>query len=169
VLLSLNATSLTNDKPNLARSLISWTKFKDILNNKTIINIPLKNTHNIEAAVLKLTNNIQSSISDFSFNPTKSSKSNNIPKILKEMLAQKRKARARWQLTRHPLDELTLNSISNRLKKEFHKINTERYENNITKLQTSNGSLWRKTKNILKLKELIPPIKLPNNKLAISN
>lgn len=85
------------------------------------------------------------------------------------MLAQKRKARARWKLTRHPLDKLTLNSISNRLKKEFYKINTERYENNITKLQSTNGSLWRKTKNILKLKELIAPIKLPNNKLAISD
>ncbi|KAL4141972.1 hypothetical protein QTP88_004508 [Uroleucon formosanum] len=85
------------------------------------------------------------------------------------MLAQKRRARARWQSTRHPLDKLTLNSISNRLKKEFYKINTERYENNIIKLQSTNGSLWRKTKNILKLKELIPLIKLPNNKLAISD
>jgi hypothetical protein len=125
VLLFLNATSLTNDKPNLARDLISWTKFKDILDNKTILKIPLKNTHDIEVADLKLTNNIQSSVSDSSFNPTKSSKSNNIPKILKEIITQKRKARARWQLTRHPLDKLTLNSISNRLKKEFYKINTE--------------------------------------------
>ncbi|KAL4127114.1 hypothetical protein QTP88_011312 [Uroleucon formosanum] len=57
-----------------------------------------------------------------------------------------------------------LNSISN-----IYKINSERYENNITKLQSTNGSLWRKTKNIIKLKELIPPIKLPNNKLAISD
>ncbi|KAL4127057.1 hypothetical protein QTP88_011255 [Uroleucon formosanum] len=48
-------------------------------------------------------------------------------------------------------------------------VNPKRYENNITKLQSTNGSLWRKTKNILKLKELIPPIKLPNNKLAISD
>ncbi|KAL4125774.1 hypothetical protein QTP88_010014 [Uroleucon formosanum] len=57
-----------------------------------------------------------------------------------------------------------LNSISN-----IYKINSERYENNITKLQSTNGSLWRKTKNIIKLKELIPPIKLPNNKLTISD
>ncbi|KAL4127125.1 hypothetical protein QTP88_011323 [Uroleucon formosanum] len=57
-----------------------------------------------------------------------------------------------------------LNSIS-----KIYKINSERYENNITKLQSTNGSLWRKTKNIIKLKELIPPIKLPNNKLAISD
>jgi hypothetical protein len=85
------------------------------------------------------------------------------------MLAQKRRARARWQSTRHPLDKHALNSISNRLKKEFHKINSECYENNITKLQSTEGSLWRKTKNILKLKELIPPIKLPNNKLDISD
>ncbi|KAE9537461.1 hypothetical protein AGLY_006484, partial [Aphis glycines] len=45
----------------------------------------------------------------------------------------------------------------------------ERYENNITKLQSTYGSLWHKTKNILNHKELIPPIKLPNNKLAISD
>jgi len=169
VLLSLNTTTPTNVKPSLARGPTSWTKFKDILDNKTILKIPLKNTHDIEVAALKLTNNIQSAVSDSSSNPNKSTKSNNIPKILKEMLAQKRRARARWQSTRHPLDKHALNSISNRLKKEFYKINSERYENNITKLQSTNGSLWRKTKNILKLKELIPPIKLPNNKLAISD
>ncbi|KAL4149704.1 hypothetical protein QTP88_003582 [Uroleucon formosanum] len=169
VLLSLNTTTPTNVKPSLARGPISWTKFKDILDNKTILKIPLKNAHDIEVAALKLTNNIQSAIFDSSSNPNKSTKPNNVPKILNEMLAQKRRARARWQSTRHPLDKHALNSISNRLKKEFYKINSERYENNITKLQSTNGSLWCKTKNILKLKELIPPIKLPNNKLAISD
>jgi len=169
VLLSLNTTTPTNVKPSLARGPISWSKFKDILDIKTILKIPLKSTHDIEVAALKLTNNIQSAVSDSSSNPNKSTKSNNIPKILKEMLAQKRRARARWQSTRHPLDKHALNSISNKLKKEFYKINSECYENNITKLQSTNGSLWRKTKNILKLKELIPPIKLHNNKLAISD
>ncbi|KAL4156008.1 hypothetical protein QTP88_000043 [Uroleucon formosanum] len=109
----------------------------------------------------------QSAIFDSSSNPNKSTKPKNILKILNEMLAQKRRARARWQSTRNPLDKHALNSISNRLNKEFYKINSERYENNITKLQSINGFLWRKTKNILKLKELIPPIKLPNNKIAI--
>jgi len=113
VVFSLNTTTLTNYKPKLISGPRSWTKFKDILDNKTI----LKNSYVIEAAAFKLTNNIHSSIYDSLSNPIKSSKSNNIPKILKEMLAQKRRARARWQSTRHPQDKLTLNSISNRLKK----------------------------------------------------
>ncbi|KAL4127102.1 hypothetical protein QTP88_011300 [Uroleucon formosanum] len=117
VLLSLNTTTPTNVKHSLARGPISWTKFKDILDNKTILKIPLKNAHDIEVAALMLTNNIQSAIFDSSSNPNKSTKPKNIPKILNEMLAQKRRARARWQSTRHPLDKHALNSISNRLKK----------------------------------------------------
>jgi len=92
VLLSLNTITPTNVKPSLARGPISWTKFKDILDYKTTLKIPLKNAHDIEVADLKLTNNIQSAIFDSSSNPNKSTKPNNIPKILKEMLAQKRRA-----------------------------------------------------------------------------
>jgi hypothetical protein len=76
-----------------------------------------KNTLDIDLTAPKLTFNIQCSVSDSTSIPKNHIKFNNIPKILKEMIAQKRKARAKWQITRQPLDKLTLNSILNKLKK----------------------------------------------------
>uniref|UniRef100_A0A2S2QEY2 Uncharacterized protein n=1 Tax=Sipha flava TaxID=143950 RepID=A0A2S2QEY2_9HEMI len=62
------------------------------------------------------------------------------------MLAQKRRARARWQSTIHPLDKHALNSISNRLKKEFYKINLFVWGNNWLQSLTGGQLFGRREK-----------------------
>jgi len=47
VILSLNSTTITIKKPNHAKGSISWTKFKHIIHNKTILKIPFKTTFKI--------------------------------------------------------------------------------------------------------------------------
>jgi hypothetical protein len=71
VVLSLNEITSINDKPNLGKSLISRAKFKHIIDDKIILKMPLKNTLEIDLAALKLTNNIQNSVSNSSSNPKK--------------------------------------------------------------------------------------------------
>jgi len=59
--------------------------------------------------------------------------------------------------------------LSNKLKSLLKTHKNDSYKNYLQNLSLQNGSLWRKTKSILRLKETAPPLLRPNNSLAVTD
>ncbi|KAL4090925.1 hypothetical protein QTP88_025683 [Uroleucon formosanum] len=72
-----------------------------------------------------------------------------LPDHIKALIRQKRKARAKWQLTGYPNDKRTFNNLINKLKRQLQNHKNQTYDTFISNLDPSNGSLWKATKRIL--------------------
>lgn len=134
-----------------------WNKFRNIMSTSSSLNIKLKNPTDIDTAINTLTNNIQDSfrISSTTFATKENSSRNTTPEI-RELISQKRRARNTWQRTHYPIDKQRYNYFSNKLKSTLKKHKNQLYTSHIKSLSPSNGSLWRKTKALLKHKSTIP-------------
>jgi predicted house-cleaning noncanonical NTP pyrophosphatase (MazG superfamily) len=60
---------------------------------------------------------------------------NNYPKEIRELIAEKRRARKRWQQTRIPADKTRLNSLSLQLKREIQEVMNESISSYLRKLK----------------------------------
>ncbi|KAL4127024.1 hypothetical protein QTP88_011222 [Uroleucon formosanum] len=170
VLLHIGAQPLMKpNRPTITPGFTNWNKFRDILSKKTILNIKLKSPSNIYSAINKLTYDIQVAAKDSSPLRPSNNPSPNLTPELRKLLADKRRARSIWQRTHYPEDKSRYNMLSNKLKSllKIHKNNS--YKNYLQNLSLKNGSLWRKTKSILRLKEITPPLQRPNNTLAVTD
>ncbi|KAL4104770.1 hypothetical protein QTP88_020046 [Uroleucon formosanum] len=106
--------------------------------------------------------NLASSITPF----IKQISKNTLPSNLRLLLNKKRNARSTWQNSRLPSDKKIFNHLSNLLKKELIKHKAKQYENYINSLEPTPISLWRATKKLTKIREIIPPLLTSNNLLA---
>jgi hypothetical protein len=55
------------------------------------------------------------------------------------------------------------------LKNALRKYNTDNYQHYLNSINNSTNALWKATKNITKQKNKIPPLRNPDNSLAISD
>jgi len=147
-----------------------WNKFRNIMSTSSSLNIKLKNPTDIDTAINTLTNNIQDSFRiSTTTSPTQDNSSRNTTPEIRELISQKRRARNTWQRTHYPIDKQRYNYFSNKLKSTLKKHKNQLYTSHIQSLSPSNGSLWRKTKALLKHKSTIPPLRYQNNNLATTD
>lgn len=171
VLLTLNDLSYTTKSyPTITPGKTIWPKFHSIIENQILLNIPLKTPSHIDSAVLSLTSIIQKAVLDSSIpiNSTQNS-SYHLPPHISQLIIEKRRARSRWQRSHLPSDKRNYNMLTSSLKNILRKHNSEKYQHYINSLNLSNNSLWKATKNILKQKNKIPPLRHPDHSLATSN
>ncbi|KAL4127574.1 hypothetical protein QTP88_011741 [Uroleucon formosanum] len=155
------------------------TLLTSFLINKNInLNIRLKSNLDIDEAVNNFTTLIQSEAWT-ALKPVKTVNSNNIinsnfnypliPEEIRCLIVEKRRARARYHLSRLPSHKSAYNKLANSLKKILttHKANA--FEQKLHNLSVANGSLWRETKQLLKYKSPSTPLKKADNTLAISD
>ncbi|KAF0695318.1 Uncharacterized protein FWK35_00037665, partial [Aphis craccivora] len=148
---------------------INWPKFRNILSNITNLNIKLKTKEDIDTAITSLTENILLAKNN-SLSPTLNTTSfNHITPEISQLIIEKRRARNKWQHSHYPDDRHTYNSLSNKLKKILKKHKNVLYESHLSSLSPNIGSLWRKTKSLLKHKTIFSPLQRRNCNLAISD
>lgn len=82
---------------------------------------------------------------------------------------EKRRARARYHISRLPSHKSAYNKLVNSLKKIFIKHKANAFERKLHNLSVADCSLWRETKQLLKYKSPSTPVKKADNTLAISN
>lgn len=92
----------------------------------------------------------------------------------KQLILDKRRARRKWQLTRHPADKTVFNNLSQQLKRLLNDIKNEgitSYLENLTDDKDTNYSLWKSTqiKHIRRPIINASPIKETNNAWVRSN
>lgn len=145
VLLHIGAQPLLKqNRPTITPGITNWNTFRDILSKKTILNIKLKSLVDIDSAINLLTNNIQNSAKDSSTQRPSKSPTNNLTPKLRQLLAEKRRARSTWQRTHYPDDKTRYNMLSNKLKLLLKIHKNYSYKNYLQNLSLKNGSLWRK-------------------------
>ena len=163
----------TNQIPirsSLTSGPINWTHYKKYLNNNTKLGIPLKTAQDLEQASATFVEMIQSA-AKLSSQPSNNypTTSNTImdkyplPSHINVLLRQKRKARAKWQISGYPNDKRIFNNLTNKLKRQLQNHKNQSYHNYISNLNPTNGSLWKATKKILRHIESTPPIRRPDN------
>ena len=91
----------------------------------------------------------------------------NVPATISDLIAAKRKARKKWQQIRFPLDIKHLNFLSQKLKKLQKQFENRKVQGQLERLDTTKStdySLWKITKSILKSICSQPPNKNSDNK-----
>ncbi|KAL4143560.1 hypothetical protein QTP88_005878 [Uroleucon formosanum] len=173
ILLTTIASIEPTPHPSLSQGPIKWDKFSEIIQNTTYLNISLKNKKDIESAAQNLVMSIQSAIFKSSHPKTQSSKHNtsnqSLPTNITNLISEKRRVRSRWQKYYYPSDKKLYNHLANTIKKLILKHKSEYFENKYQSLNQTDGSLWKTTKNLLRIKEQLPPITDSDGSLAISD
>lgn len=171
IILTLNDTSIkTKTNSTLTAGNINWPKFQNIIENQITLNIPLKTPSNIDSAILSLTAHIQKAALVSSTPSTTTFKSpNKLPHHISQLIIEKRRARCRWQRSHLPSDKKTYNNLSSSLKNTLRKHNSDNYQKYLNSLTSSNNSLWKATKNILKQKNIASPLRYPDNSMATTS
>jgi hypothetical protein len=168
----VSATVFAPVKPPRHFSPTDRLEFQNILNQRIDLKIKLKSNHEIDEAVNNLTMLIQSAAWD----ATKPNKThnyiNNYPIVSEQircLIVEKRRARAKYQVTRLPSHKTAYNKLANSLKKAMAKYKSYEFEQKLHSLSVTDGSLWRETKRLLKYKTASPPLLNDDNSLAVSD
>ncbi|KAL5238960.1 hypothetical protein ACI65C_006370 [Semiaphis heraclei] len=107
VLLQIGAhPSLKKSRPTITPGTTNWNKFKDNISNKTTLNIKLKSITDVDQAIAKLTDDIQKAALDSSTQNPPYSQTLNLSPELRRLIAEKRRARSKWQYTHYPADKI---------------------------------------------------------------
>jgi hypothetical protein len=67
----------------------------------------------------------------------------NVPLEIKKLLAEKRKARTKWQRSHTPSDKTTYNRLSNNLKSKLKSLRATSFENYVSTLSRYDNSIWK--------------------------
>ncbi|VVC35140.1 Zinc finger, CCHC-type,Reverse transcriptase domain [Cinara cedri] len=158
----------TPDINSLMSSFVS--ELKTLIN--PLISLLTQSNHDIDEAVNNLTTLIQSAAWEATKpNKTHNSK-NNYPIIsdqIRCLIIEKRRTRAKYQVTRLPSHKSAYNKLANSLKKALAKYKSCEFEQKLHSLSITDGSLWRETKRLLKFKTASPPLLNTDSSLAVSD
>lgn len=82
--------------------------------------------------------------------------------LIQQLHQEKKKCRKLWEQTKYPQHKTNYNRATKELKEALKKERSTAFENQLKILNPQDGSLWKKTKQILKTKEKVPPLKMNN-------
>jgi hypothetical protein len=168
--LSENIIQIENN-PVLVDRRTDWESFRQSFEEKINLMVPLRNEEQLDRDVEKFSVDIQSAWEN---TPEIKSriKGNNYRKEMRDLIAEKRKARRRWHQTRDPQEKTELNNLAQQLKREIKEPKNDSISAYLSELTTYNNtdcSLWKATKTVKSPVMQIPPIKETDGKWARNN
>ncbi|GAB0098472.1 hypothetical protein DMENIID0001_142100 [Sergentomyia squamirostris] len=145
-----------------AITLTNWEFFREVLDDRISLNIPLKNPEDIEAATEFITSAIQ--YASWSATPEKIVKGSKqfCPGNIKRMIADKRRLRRKWQKTRSRGDKTAFNVAVKELKRAMTAASNASLETYLSRLDPSNTSdynLWKATRYLKHQQHSVPPVR----------
>jgi hypothetical protein len=146
--------------------------FKHLINERLLLQIPLKTTDDIEAAVKFFTDTVQWA----GWKPTPPLPArhgiNACPLIIQQQLAEKRKLRRDWHRFRTPESKRLLNAATQDLKKLVRTIKNDQVQTFLPELiptAATDYSLWKATKSLKRVTLPSPPLQTYHGTWANSN
>ena len=112
---------------------------------------PLRNGEQLDRKVEKLLVGNQQSAWENTPEIKRKIKGNNYPKEIRDLIAEKRKARRRWHQTRDPQDKTELNNLAQQLKREIKELKNDSISAYLSEMNNYNNtdySLWKVTKKL---------------------
>ncbi|KAF0750712.1 Uncharacterized protein FWK35_00014980 [Aphis craccivora] len=171
VLLTINVSpTICMTPPKLFYPSTDRIKFHILVDQEITLNVKLKTHEDIDNGVDKFTSIIQTAAWASQSKPTPTStKFLLLPIHLRSLITDKRRARAGYQSSRLPSHKAMYNLLSNFLKKHLLKHKLDIFQQNLSNLSSSDGSLWRETNKLLKYKSSLPPLTKTDNSIAITD
>lgn len=164
VILTISTNIIKKEKqPFLTNKQTCWDNFRMLIDNNINLETRLKTIKELEEIVDSLTKTIQNAA--WNSTPTETLNTGGItsyPMVIKEKLAEKRRARRKWHNTRHPCDKTLYNRISGQLRSLLQNERNKSLQSFLQSLSASsdkNYSLWKVTKKIKQVKQHSPPVK----------
>lgn len=157
------------NNPFLVNKLTDWDGFRNELEARIRLNVPLKTCDQLEYEAEIFMNDVQQAAWANTPQIKRKTVGNNYPKEIKELVVEKRKIRRRWQQFRNPADKTMLNNLCQRLKREIKEIKNEAINSYLNELSTemeSGHSLWKAIRRFKRPIIQCPPIKKPNGEWA---
>lgn len=152
ILLSLSSSPIyIPPKPSLIQGQMDWDNFKNKVSNGINLHLPLKSESDIEEAVEHFVKTIQQAAWSSSIARPKPNNPHLpcYPSYIRDLIAEKRRVRKTWQLSRRLTDKTRYNRLNNELKRRIAEFKTNAFDYHIASLNTDDRSLWDKTKRIL--------------------
>lgn len=159
-------------RPTLTTKHTDWESFKRTLEDRIELNVAMCNSEQLEREVEKFVNDIQQSAWINTPETRRKIKGNNYPREIRELIADRRRARRRWQQTRDPQDKSILNNLTQQLRREIKILKEDSikdYLRGLTNEKTTDYSLWKAMKKIKRPIMQIPPIRTIEGKWAKTN
>ena len=174
VILTLSDTIISKPpKATLTNKFTDWGKFKIILEGVINLKVPLKTNDQLEKDVDIFTEQIITAAKECT-----PERKNVIPGVnysieVKEMILEKRRARRKWQHSRHPDDKNVFNRLSQQLKRHLNDLKNEgigTFLEGLSAEKDTNYNLWKATKRIKRpIQSASPPLRRLDNSWARSN
>jgi hypothetical protein len=171
------STVVFNKRPRevLYNRNTDWNQFRNLINNRLNLNVPLLSCEDLENAVDYFVDCIQQTAKAATptlHYPNSEKIGLNYPVYVKRMIAEKRRLRRIWQNSRNPNDKASFNRAAQNLKRVLYRTKNqwfEEYTKSLSATEATDYSLWKATKNLKHPKIPIPPILKPDGNWAKSN
>lgn len=170
VFITLSTEVLKTQKPLiLCNKSTNWIKFRHQISEVITYNVPLKTPSEINDAVQQLTVVIQEAAWSSTSTRISNEKYEEIPIIVRDKIAAKRKLRKIWQRSQAPGDKNKLNRATRELKNLL--INLKRqsiqdYLKDLSPSEASDYSLFKATKKINQPQQQVSAIRLADGNWA---
>jgi hypothetical protein len=162
-LVTLTSQPISPDPPpSLSNRLANWDYFKHPLNQRLLLQIPLKTTDDTEEAVKFFTDTVQ--WAGWKANPPLPDRTgiNACPLKIQQQLAAKRKLRRNWQHFRTPENKKLLNAATQDLKQLIRTLKNDQVQTflqELTPTAATDYSLWKATKNLKRVTYYSPSLR----------
>lgn len=163
IILTISSSVLLKDNPPyLCNKYTDWDLFRQLLDQLLNLKVSLKSGDDIDNGIELFNLSVQDAARKAT--PTlqnKPANCTNYPVIVKQKIAEKRRLRRIWQISRNQIDKTNLNRASQQLKRLLKRLKNEwfqEFSSSLTPLQDTNYSLWKVTKSIKQPKTPIPPL-----------
>jgi Reverse transcriptase (RNA-dependent DNA polymerase)/Endonuclease-reverse transcriptase len=143
----------------------NWKTYTKTVDSLVDLQVPLKTPKDIDVAVNTLTKTIQIAASEahteYTFPPSYT-RHDVTPLHIQQLLDTKKASRRLWEFTKYQPHKRSYNAATRELREALKEHNDLALQDELSALDTQDGSLWRKTKRLTKRREGIPPLKVAN-------
>jgi hypothetical protein len=161
ITITLSANPILKEtSPKLCTKNTDWIKFGDYIDSNINQSYRLKEPHDLEETVQHWTTTIQRAAWHATPEvPTTPQTTPNVPLQIRELVAEKRRARRTWQRTRNKQDKTHLNRLTHKLRSALVETRNASFQRYTSRLTPDDRSLWKATKTRRSPTITIPPIR----------
>jgi hypothetical protein len=139
--------TIRHNTPRLHNYKTNWEKYREEITNNLNLKIKLKSKEDLEVAIETLTKVMQEAATQSTPPLEPQKRFNNIPLEMKQLLREKRKARAMWHRTHIPTYKTRYNQLTNELKAKIKEMRDASFTYYIRNLSRYDYSIWKPIKN----------------------
>ena len=134
-------------KPRLHNDYTNWQTYKMEISSRMHGDWKLKTCDDLELATARFARILQQAADLATPKRPPPKPAPGIPSTIKRLVALKRKAKATWQKTHAPTDRRLYNHASRTLKTALYKLKNDTFTDYVSKLKSSDHSLWNSIKS----------------------